>query len=215
MNFMNFAGGLFGLSDYQSQAFAPKDVQFSVARNKVQEQANKRVWESISKIGTGLGDAFAAYNYQKKAAAAKAAAYRNAQVVAQAQMESTLKLAQYESDRRIEASQVLEGNIPNMMLAADQTREQGRRMQAQRAGEVQARYASSGLLVGTGSARLVFQDVLSESDKSITNQYKSSLNEMRDVANAAMKERLEAQFAVWSAEEQNRFYKANVDQRLS
>lgn len=212
---MDFLSNLFGFSDIRSNAFMPRDMKFDMARNKVNEQAREQIFNSLTKIGTSFASAYQAYDYESKAKKARAIAYRNAQILAQAQMESNLKLAQYESDRRNEAARVLEGNIPNLMLAAEQTREQGRRAQAQRLGQIQSRYASSGVMVGTGSSKLVMQDVIKETDLSVQNQFTSSINEIKDIANAAARERLEAQFAVWSAEEQNRFIQANVNQRLS
>lgn len=202
------------LPSFQSNAFLPQADKFDLARQAANQRGVTSIFSSIGRLGQSFAAAWKARDYEEKAAAAKAAAYRNAQIVAQAQMESNLKLAQYESDRRIDAARILESNIPSLMKAAEETREQGRRMQAQQQGQIRARYASSGVQVGTGSARLVMEDVLKESDIAIDNQFQSALNGIRDTANAAARERLEAQFAVWSATEQNRFISANVQQRL-
>lgn len=202
------------LPTFQSNAFLPQADKFDMARAQANTNAWRGIFSSVGRLGQSFAAAWKARDYEKKAEAARQAAYRNAQIVAQAQMESNLKLAQYESDRRIDSARVLESNIPSLMKAAEETRERGRRMQAQQQGQVRARYASSGVQIGTGSARLVLEDVLRESDISVDNQFQASMNQIRDTANAAARERLEAQFAVWSAEEQNRFISANVQQRL-
>lgn len=203
------------LPTFQSNAFLPRDDKFQLARQQAQADGFSNILGALGRVGNSFAAAWKAKDYEEKAAEARAAAYRNAQIVAQAQMESNLKLAQYESDRRMEAARLLDANVPKLLQAASETREQGRRAQAQALGRTKAQYASSGVQVGTGSSRLVMQDVLRETDLAVSNEFEGMMTQIQDTANAAARERLEAQFAVWSAEEQNRFINANVQMRLS
>lgn len=199
---------------FTSNAFAPESVKYQQQRDAITTNGVNQSLGILSGIFDNIGKVNQADDYAEWVNRNQAVARDNAMRLADAQSASNTLIADYSATIQENNATTLANYALSLQNDAQYNREQGFKQVAADKGAAIASYAGGGVMVGTGSAAIVVDNVVKEGVNATERQYTQAASEVRNTLNQVTQERLSAAFTRWSAEETNRFLKASVSQRL-
>lgn len=206
---------MFDFTDFfRSQSSYPvgqnRAAQYQWQRQQASQDGVNSTLSVIGNIFGKMAEANRARDYADAVNAAKLQAYANSRKIADAQKESNLKLADFQATLKEQNAAYLTNNAFMMKDAALLENELGTGNMARVRGEVQAQFATSGVVIGTGSTKDLVSSIVGQVDLERKQKYSARLNEINATLSQAASEKLDAAFIKWNAKEQNRFIDANV-----
>jgi hypothetical protein len=188
--------------------------QYDWQRSKIASNAFSSIFDTIGGIGNQLTSAWAARDYADKAAAAQQRAYENAAKIAAAQKESLMMFADFNAtEMRKNASRMMTA-ATNLRTSAEVERNINLNNTLMLGNEAKYQYASSGVVVNTGSAKDVTKAIIEISDRNTNQSYKERINQITSALDQSAQQKLNADMTQWAAKERGRFLDAQTDLRL-
>lgn len=189
-------------------------AQFDFQRQQASTAGFGQIFDIFGQIGSLFSNKSASEDYAEQVKAARDRAYDNARVIGAAKKESLIKVAEFTSQLLRDNAQTLTTNAINMRTQANAELAVNQSKVAAGLGTVKTQYATSGVQLGTGTAKDVQNRVIDYGLKGAESNYRQRINDIGKIVSQASQQRIEADFTEWQARDQARFVDAELQMRL-
>lgn len=179
-----------------------------------QQDMFSSIFDSLGGIFGKLQQQQQAQDYYDKVQAARMQAYENARVVGEAQKQSNTMIADFNAKLYNRTANYLSAYADNQMGAAKREHEKGIALGQKYAGNAENMYASSGVDIGSGSARDAVNQVINYEAKDTQNRWTDRLSQIQGTLAKVAENETNAEYVKWEATEKNRFVDAQIQQQL-